>query len=135
MPVTGFTNGCFDLLHEGHKHLLSEARKQCDRLIVAINSDESVRRLKGSERPIWNESRRIGAMCQFGCEYPFIVGDEDHLRHTIRTLRPDVIFKGSDYEGKDVVGSDLARVVLIPLLPGYSTTNEIEKRHGLRDRQ
>ncbi len=126
----GFANGCFDLLHEGHRHLLTEAHLQCDRLLIGLNTDESVRALKGVGRPIWDEDRRIGALCQFGEDYPFMIASDEHLYATIKALKPHIIFKGSDYRGKPVTGSDLARVVLIDLLPGYSTTAIAKRRLG-----
>jgi len=129
-PVIGFTNGCFDLLHEGHRHFLTECMNLCDRLIVAINSDESVRALKGSGRPrdgFNDRIRNVGACLRLDDQ---IIGfkDEAHLRFKIEAHKPDFIFKGQEYETKDVVGADLARVVLIPMLEGHSTTLEIARR-------
>ncbi len=134
--VVGFTNGCFDLLHEGHKALLREAQLLCRHLVVAINDDASVSALKGHTRPIQPLPVRLAAVKQFlrwgtrDDDYVLPFNSEDQLRDLIRRRRPEIIFKGADYEGKPVVGSDLARVVLIPRLEGYSTTSEIAKRRA-----
>lgn len=129
---TGFLNGCFDLLHAGHRHLIGEAQKQCDRLIVALNSDESIRALKGPERPI--DTIQVRARNVLGCLRPDDIvmefHDEDDLLAAIKFNKPDVIFKGADYEGKPVSGSDLAEVVFIPMIPDVSTTLEIAKRRA-----
>ncbi len=123
----GFTNGCFDAeLHEGHRHLLREAAKLCDRLIVGVNTDASVRAIKGYGRPLNSLAARMMAIRALG--YEAMAFDEDDPRALLSILKPDIIFKGSDYEGKEVVGSDLARVVLIPRLPGWSTTELLAKR-------
>ncbi len=124
--TVGFTNGCFDLLHAGHRHLLAEATKQCDNLIVGVNTDAGVRALKGYGRPIHTLAHRMEAIRTLG--YATLAFDENDPAHLLSILKPDIIFKGSDYEGKEVVGSDLARVVLIPRLPGYSTTELLAKR-------
>ncbi len=129
--IRGFTNGCFDLFHEGHRHFLAECRKQCDTLIVAINDDASVRRLKGWGRPVEPLARRMMAVhtnADVDQSLPFRT--EWELHHHILRIVPDIIFKGADYKAHDVVGSDVARVVLIPLLPGFSTTAAIEKMHA-----
>lgn len=124
MPVTGFINGVFDLLHRGHRYLLDEAHAQCDRLIIGLNTDDSARILKGENRPIWDEERRIGALCQHGENYPFMIANEAHLRATIEAINPDVVFRGWDQK----VEPWLTRyVIIIPRLEGYSTTCEIAK--------
>ena len=126
---TGLTNGCFDLLHEGHRHLIREAQKQCDRLLVALNSDESVRALKGEGRPLDPLGHR--AMKVLAClrDNDFVVPFEDEadLLMVIELNEPDVIFKGAEYEGQHVTGDELVPVVLIPMLGDYSTTNEIAR--------
>ena len=127
--IVGFTNGCFDKLHKGHEHLIREAQKQCDRLVVLVDVDERVRELKGPGRPIQNQSFRrhnIQMLLRDG-DVCWLFSDEGELRKCLDWLIPDVIFKGSDYENKPVEGSHLARVVLIPRLEGFSTTGEIEK--------
>ncbi len=123
-----FTNGCFDVLHPGHLDLLRRARAEGDVLVVAINSDESVRRLKGPNRPIFSEEER--AMLLAGLEYVDFVTifQEDTPYEVISLLRPHVLVKGSDYRLEEVVGRDLVeRVVLVPLKEGYSTTRLIER--------
>ncbi len=123
-----FTNGCFDVLHPGHLDLLRQARAQGDVLVVAINSDESVRRLKGPDRPIFTQEER--AMLLAGLEFvDFVtVFEEDTPYEVISLLKPHVLVKGSDYRLDEVVGRDLVeRVVLVPLKEGYSTTRVIER--------
>ena len=126
----GFANGCFDLLHPGHMFLLQEAAAQCDRLIVGLNSDASVRRLKGDGRPAQPAERRAAAMIQL----PFIDGvaifDEDTPLELITALQPDFIFKGGDYLPEDVVGAEIVKarggeVRIIPTLGSHSSTSLI----------
>ena len=126
----GFANGCFDLLHPGHMFLLQEAAAQCDRLIVGLNSDASVRRLKGDGRPAQPAERRAAAMIQL----PFIDGvaifDEDTPLELITALQPDFIFKGGDYLPEDVVGADIVKarggeVRIVPTLGSHSSTSLI----------
>lgn len=134
--MIGLANGVWDLFHDGHRHLLAEAATRCDELVVCINDDASVRRLKGDGRPVDGLHVRAGNILRFLPRVRWYQFDtDDQLRGIIAYIKPHVIFKGSDYEGKEVVGSDLARVVLIPRLPGYSTTTEIEKRNGIRSGQ
>lgn len=131
----GFTNGCFDLLHPGHIALLKEARGICDRLIVAINTDESVRRLKGPERPVQSELARaavIGAMRSVDLVLLF---DDDTPLDLIAELTPNVLIKGADYTLDKVVGADLVhtwggRVELVDLIPDASTSALIEASKG-----
>ena len=131
----GFTNGCFDLIHPGHVSLLRQAAQTCDRLIVALNSDASVRRLKGPQRPIQNERARstvIEAIKGVDC---VIVFDEETPLKVISALSPDVLVKGGDYAEEQVVGADLVkdlggRVVLAELAPGYSTTRLVSRFQG-----
>lgn len=128
----GFTNGCFDLLHPGHVHLLAAARAACDRLVVGLNDDASVRGLKGDGRPVQGAQARalvLGAMETV--DLVVLFGDATP-RHLIETIAPDVLFKGADYKREDVVGGDFVearggRVVLIDLAPGYSTTGTIAR--------
>jgi D-beta-D-heptose 7-phosphate kinase/D-beta-D-heptose 1-phosphate adenosyltransferase len=127
----GFTNGCFDLLHPGHIKLLTEARAACDRLIVALNTDASVRRLKGPERPVQTELSRaaiIGAVRSVDLVMLF---DEDTPLVLIKELMPSVLIKGADYTVETVIGADLVqswggRVELIDLVPDSSSTKLIE---------
>jgi D-beta-D-heptose 7-phosphate kinase/D-beta-D-heptose 1-phosphate adenosyltransferase len=127
----GFTNGCFDLLHPGHIRLLTEARAACDRLIVALNSDASVRRLKGPERPVQTELARAAVIGAVRSVDLVLLFDEDTPLEMISELTPDVLIKGADYTVETVVGADLiqnwgGRVELIELVPGASSSNLIE---------
>ena len=128
----GFANGCFDLIHPGHVRLLSEARAACDRLIVALNTDASVKRLKGPTRPVQNETARATVMASLSPVDLVILFDEDTPLEAIRALRPDVLVKGSDYTVDQVVGGDLVQgwggeVVLVTLEEGHSTTGTIRR--------
>lgn len=128
----GFTNGCFDVLHAGHVSLLAQARAACDRLIVALNTDESVRRLKGASRPIntlENRARVIGALRDVDCVVSF---GEDTPLTAIEALGPDVLVKGADYAADAVVGAEFVRgrggeVVLAVLVDGQSTTGMVQR--------
>ena len=123
----GFTNGCFDLLHAGHIHILQEAAKHCDKLIIGLNSDESVKGLKGPKRPIQNQDIRAFNLSQFSfCDGVVIFDDETPLT-LIEALSPDVLIKGGDYNVTEIVGYDVVTkkggtVLTIPLLEGHSTT-------------
>ncbi|MCA3746833.1 D-glycero-beta-D-manno-heptose 1-phosphate adenylyltransferase [Phenylobacterium sp.] len=131
----GFTNGCFDILHRGHVAYLAQARSWCDRLIVGVNSDRSVRALKGEGRPVNDlESRALvlAGLASVDLVAPF---DEDTPLELIRSARPDVLIKGADYTESEVVGGDLVRgwggeVRLAPLVEGYSTTAAIRRMAG-----
>jgi D-beta-D-heptose 7-phosphate kinase/D-beta-D-heptose 1-phosphate adenosyltransferase len=128
----GFANGCFDLIHPGHVHLLTEARTRCDRLVVGLNTDASVQRLKGPTRPVQNETARATVMASLSpVDLVVLFGEETPLE-LIRTLRPDVLVKGSDYTIDEVVGADLVRgwggmVLLVELQQGHSTTGTIRR--------
>lgn len=128
----GFTNGCFDLIHPGHVRLLAAARAQCDRLVVALNSDASVQRLKGPDRPVQNEAARATVMASMAAADLVVVFDEDTPERLIRAILPDVLIKGADYTVEQVVGADIVqaaggRVALIPLQQGHSTTGTIRR--------
>jgi len=128
----GFTNGCFDLLHAGHVSLLSQARVQCDRLVVGLNTDASIRRLKGKERPINKESARAVVLASLKDVDLVVFFDEDTPIALIDLFRPDVLIKGRDYTIETVVGSDLVqgyggRIFLAELAPELSTTRTIER--------
>ncbi len=132
---TGFTNGCFDLLHPGHVHLLEQARAACDRLVVGLNSDASVRRLKGDGRPVQQEAARAAVLASLGCVDLVCIFDEDTPEALLREIRPDVLVKGADYAIDEVVGADLVRgwggrVMLAELMPGHSTTATVERIRG-----
>jgi D-beta-D-heptose 7-phosphate kinase/D-beta-D-heptose 1-phosphate adenosyltransferase len=128
----GFTNGCFDILHVGHVRILEFARSQCDRLIVGVNSDASIKRLKGPSRPINTEDDRGQVIGAFGFVDAVVVFDSDTPYDLIAQLGPDVLVKGSDYTVEQVVGHDIVeqrggRVVLFDLVPERSTTNIIAR--------
>jgi D-beta-D-heptose 7-phosphate kinase/D-beta-D-heptose 1-phosphate adenosyltransferase len=128
----GFANGCFDLIHPGHVRLLCEARAACDRLIVALNTDASVQRLKGPSRPVQHESARATVMATLAPVDLVTLFDEDTPLTLIRALRPDVLVKGADYTVDQVVGGDLVRgwggrVLLVDLQEGHSTTGTIRR--------
>jgi D-beta-D-heptose 7-phosphate kinase / D-beta-D-heptose 1-phosphate adenosyltransferase len=128
----GFANGCFDLIHPGHIHLLTQARAGCDRLVVALNTDASVRRLKGPSRPVQNEDARAIVMASLSPVDMVVLFDEDTPLELIGALRPDVLIKGSDYTVDQVVGGDLVktwggRVRLVDLREGHSTSGTIKR--------
>ena len=128
----GFTNGCFDLLHPGHVSLIGQARTACDRLVVGLNSDASVRRLKGPSRPVQGETARAAVLASLGQVDLVVIFAEDTPIEAIRALRPDVLVKGADYTKDKVVGAaDVeswgGRVVLAKLVDGQSTTATIRK--------
>ena len=128
----GFTNGCFDLVHPGHVSLLRQARASADRLIVGLNTDASVRRLKGSERPVQGEGARaavLASLADVDLVLPF--GEDTPLR-VIEHLRPDVLVKGADYSVRTVVGAALVqstggRIVLVELVSGESSSGIVER--------
>lgn len=123
----GFTNGCFDLLHPGHVHLLEQARGQCDRLVVGLNGDPSVRRLRGETRPVQPEAARAAVLAGHSAVDLVVIYEEDTPLETLELLRPDLLVKGADYTLDRVIGADLVqrwggKVWLAELLKGYSTT-------------
>ncbi len=123
----GFTNGCFDIVHTGHLHLLQQAAGQCDKLIVAVNSDASVRKLKGSGRPVQDESRRVEFLAHLDMVDMVVVFGEDTPKRLVEVLSPDVLIKGSDYKRSEVIGGDFVeskggRVFLADLKDGFSST-------------
>jgi D-beta-D-heptose 7-phosphate kinase/D-beta-D-heptose 1-phosphate adenosyltransferase len=133
----GFTNGCFDILHAGHISLLRQAGAACDRLIVALNTDASVRALKGPERPLQPEQVRAAVMAAIkGVDAVILFGEQTPLE-VIRELQPDVLVKGADYAEDQIVGADIVRtrggrIVRVTLVDGQSTTSVIEKSKGGR---
>ncbi|HWA97999.1 MAG TPA: adenylyltransferase/cytidyltransferase family protein, partial [Pirellulales bacterium] len=125
--TVGFTNGCFDLLHPGHVILLATAAADVDRLVVGLNSDASVRRLKGPTRPVQAEQARAIVLAGLASVSRVTLFEEDTPQRLIEHLGPDVLFKGADYTQASVVGGDFVRqrggrVVLIDLVAGQSTT-------------
>lgn len=128
----GFTNGCFDLLHLGHLHSLQECKKRCDRLIVGLNTDSSIKRYKGESRPIQAELVRAHVLAALEYVDAVVLFEEDTPLNLIENLLPDALFKGADYTIEAVVGADVVqlnggKVHLIDLKPGYSTTSTVEK--------
>lgn len=128
----GFTNGCFDLLHPGHISLLGQARAACDVLVVGLNSDESVRRLKGPTRPVQGEGARATVLSSLASVDLVVIFGQDTPETLIRAVRPDVLVKGADYSIEQVVGAEFVqsyggRVVLAELVAGQSTTNTIRR--------
>ncbi|MGB8274332.1 MAG: D-glycero-beta-D-manno-heptose-7-phosphate kinase [Alphaproteobacteria bacterium] len=131
----GFTNGCFDLLHPGHVSLLAQAKGACDRLVVGLNSDASVRRLKGDGRPVQSEAARAQVLASLASVDLVVVFADDTPIRLIEAIRPDVLVKGADYRHAQVVGADIVRayggrVVLADLVEGHSTTATIARMSG-----
>lgn len=127
-----FTNGCFDLIHPGHVHILEEAADQGDYLIVAVNTDDSVRRLKGDVRPIQGGSDRVRVLNALEVVDDTILFDEDTPQRVIEELSPDVLVKGADYEIDEIVGADHVQstggeVHRVELLSGYGTSDIIRR--------
>ena len=127
-----WTNGCFDLLHLGHIDYLSKAKDQGDILIVGVNSDDSVRRIKKEGRPITDEISRSTIMAALQFVDAVVVFDEDTPYEMIKLIQPDVLVKGSDYKAENIVGYDIVKakggeIVTIDFLPEYSTTAIEEK--------
>lgn len=127
-----FTNGCFDMLHLGHIDYLEKARNLGFKLIVALNSDASVRRLKGEERPINNQETRSRIMAALEFVDAVILFEADTPLEVIAKLKPDILVKGGDYDIKNIIGADIVienrgQVLTIPFLEGYSTTQVISK--------
>jgi rfaE bifunctional protein nucleotidyltransferase chain/domain len=127
-----FTNGVFDLLHKGHLYSLSAAAAEADYLIVAINSDASVKRLKGESRPLNNEESRALVLASLVIVDAVVVFNEDTPREIINLIKPDVLVKGGDYRPDEIIGAkevleNGGRVVINPILAGFSTTAIIKK--------
>ncbi|MBE1236826.1 D-glycero-beta-D-manno-heptose-7-phosphate kinase [Phaeovibrio sulfidiphilus] len=131
----GFTNGCFDLLHPGHVSLLKQAKAQCDRLVVGLNADVSVKRLKGEQRPVQSETARATVLASLSFVDLVVLFSEDTPLELIGLLTPDVLIKGADYSEDQVVGGDLVkaaggRVFLASLEEGHSTTATLRRYHS-----
>ncbi|HVO57810.1 MAG TPA: D-glycero-beta-D-manno-heptose 1-phosphate adenylyltransferase [Dongiaceae bacterium] len=127
-----FTNGCFDLLHPGHIETLENARALGDALIVGVNSDRSVREMKGEGRPVLPEKERAEILAALECVDAVVIFDEPTPRETIAALLPDVLVKGGDWASDRIVGREEVeraggRVVSVPVVSGYSTTAILEK--------
>ena len=133
----GFTNGCFDILHPGHVKVLTAARAACDRLIVGLNSDASVKRLKGEGRPVQNERARAEVLAALEAVDLIAIFDEDTPIELIGAIRPSVLAKGGDYTREQVVGHEIVEahggeILLVEVLPGFSTTSLVERARGGR---
>ena len=125
-----FTNGCFDILHYGHLHLVAAAANLGNVLVVGINSDASVKRLKGEDRPINHEQERMSQVASLLCTDAVCLFEEDTPEELIKTIRPDVLVKGGDYTIENIVGADFVQsyggtVSIIPFVEGYSTSATI----------
>jgi rfaE bifunctional protein nucleotidyltransferase chain/domain len=132
-----FTNGCFDILHAGHVDYLEKASLKGDRLVVGVNTDSSIRRIKGEKRPIIDESSRSRVLAALGFVDAVILFSEDTPIELIRQLKPDVLVKGKDYDISNIVGADIVmqnggKVETIELTEGFSTTNVISKIKKLK---
>jgi D-beta-D-heptose 7-phosphate kinase/D-beta-D-heptose 1-phosphate adenosyltransferase len=128
--VIVFTNGCFDVLHRGHIEYLKESRKLGIKLIVGLNSDASVKRLKGESRPINNQDDRKAILLALRCVDQVEIFEEDTPYELIRRLKVDLITKGGDYLPHQVVGNDIVKVAILPYLEGHSTTRTIYALNG-----
>lgn len=127
-----FTNGCFDIIHLGHVEYLAKASDLGSILVVGMNTDASVKRLKGESRPIYEQDARAMTMAAFRFVDAVVLFDEDTPYELIKLVQPDVLVKGSDYGESDIVGTDIVKasggeVVTIDLVPGYSTSGTIDK--------
>jgi rfaE bifunctional protein nucleotidyltransferase chain/domain len=130
-----FTNGVFDLLHPGHIRYLQDARREGDALIVGVNSDRSVREIKGLGRPITSEGERAEVLAALDCVDAVLIFDEADPEHVIERLKPDVLAKGADWVADRIIGREIVeghggRVVRIPLAEGYSSSAIIKKIQG-----
>ena len=128
----GFTNGCFDILHPGHVKVITEARAACDRLILGLNSDASVKRLKGADRPLQNERARAEVLAALEAVDLVVFFDEDTPLRLIERIKPNVLVKGGDYTREQVVGHEImdaigGEVLLVEIVPGFSTTSLVER--------
>lgn len=126
-----FTNGCFDLLHKGHRDLIKQSFSFGDILIVGLNSDESVKRLKGEDRPMQNEVERKNALLNTGYVNEVYIFDDDTPLELIKLIKPDILVKGGDYIPNEIVGYEEVtnsggEIKIVPLTPGFSTTSTIE---------
>ncbi len=133
-----FTNGCFDLIHVGHIHYLSRAKEKGDILVVALNSDKSITSLKGTKRPLINQSDRLEIVASFEFVDYVVLFDEDTPGRIIKQVKPQILVKGGDYKIDDIVGKEFVegeggKVITIPPTEGRSTTNLINiilSKHG-----
>ncbi|MBU1083852.1 MAG: D-glycero-beta-D-manno-heptose 1-phosphate adenylyltransferase [Candidatus Omnitrophota bacterium] len=134
--IAGFTNGCFDILHAGHVRYLRAAKNECDILVVGVNSDISVRSIKGENRPVNTEGDRAEVLAALECVDYVTLFSEDTPQALIEELDPDILFKGGDWKEDEIAGADHVksrggRVSIIGYEEGYSTTNIIKKMGGM----
>ncbi len=122
-----FTNGCFDIVHRGHVELLKYCREIGSRVIVGLNSDDSVKKLKGDQRPYFNQQDRKILLENLSCVDEVYIFNEETPYDLISKLKPDIIVKGGDYMPSKVVGSDICEVRIFNFINGYSTTNILDK--------
>ena len=127
-----FTNGCFDIIHYGHVDYLVKAKELGDKLVIGLNSDMSVKRLKGESRPVMNEMARATLLASLVFVDAVVVFEEDTPEDLIKTIVPDILVKGGDYKYQDIVGADFVSVTgglveIIPFVEGYSTTDILKK--------
>jgi len=127
-----FTNGCFDIIHRGHIEYLAQAANYGDVLIIGLNTDNSVKRIKGESRPIQDQYARAITLAALHFVSAVIFFDEDTPYELIKKVQPDILIKGSDYKAEDIVGYDIVKakggeVITIDFIPGYSTSSIIEK--------
>jgi rfaE bifunctional protein, domain II len=127
-----FTNGCFDIIHRGHVEYLAQAASLGTQLIIGLNTDASVKRLKGAARPVQDENTRALVLAAFGFVSRVVLFEEDTPLELIKQVQPDILVKGGDYQTEDIVGYDIVKakggeIVTIDLVKGYSTTNIINK--------
>ena len=131
----GFTNGCFDIVHLGHIDYLSRAADLADVLVIGVNTDASVSRIKGENRPLQDELSRSMLLASFQFVEAVVLFDDDTPYELIKAIQPDVLVKGSDYKEEDIVGADIVgdkggKIVTIDFLDGYSTSSIIEKANN-----
>lgn len=129
-----FTNGCFDILHRGHVEYLQKAKELGDLLVLGLNSDSSVKRLKGESRPINNEKDRAIILSALECVDYIIIFEEDTPLELIKNLKPDILVKGGDYKIENVIGREYAKeTMIIDFVDGYSTTKIIKNINNINN--
>jgi len=127
-----FTNGCFDILHFGHVYYLTQAKAKGDLLVVGLNSDRSIRSLKGKNRPLNSQKDRAGVLAALSCVDFVVIFNDSTPYRLIQTLRPDILIKGSDWSKEKIIGRDIVlahggKVLTIPIVKNRSTSNIIKK--------
>ena len=127
-----FTNGCFDIIHRGHVDYLARAASLGSRMVIGLNTDSSVRRLKGKSRPVVDEYSRAFVLAAFTFADAVMLFDEDTPYNLIQSVQPDILVKGSDYDEKHIIGADIVKakggkIITMDFVPGFSTSSIIEK--------